>query len=302
MSERPRAARDPSHHLALAVAVLSVVFLSFGPIFVRKAEMGGLAFAFHRMWLAAAAYVVLSHLTGRPLTWQALRVSLPGGLFFAFNVATFFESVQRTSVANATVIGALQPAALLFVGGPLFGERATVREVGWTSVSIAGTAIVVFGASSAQTGDLVGDALAFAAMLGYAAYYAASKRARSTLGTLEYQSALSIIATVALVPVVLIDGTDLSAPRPSSWLWVAAMVALPGTGHLMTNFAHAYIRMSIMSVLTLLTPGLSALAAWVLLDERIVLVQILGMVITIGALAMMVRPPRRVARPSAAVR
>jgi len=273
-----------------------MVFQGLGPIFVRKAAMSGLAFAFHRMWMAALLYAVLSFATGRPITRQALRVSAPGGLFFAFNIAVFFISVQRTSVANATVIGALQPAVLMLIGARMFGEHTSLREVFWTAVSFIGAAVVVFGSSSAETGDLFGDFLAFVAMLGFAGYFAASKRARETLGAFEYQSALSLVAFVALVPAVVLASTDLAAPRPSSWAWIVGMVLLPGTGHLMTNYAHAYVRLSVMSVLTLLSPGLSSLAAWLLLDERLVLTQVVGMVVTVVALAIMVRPPRHVRR------
>lgn len=287
---------ERTRRVAFAVAVLSIVFQGFGPIFVRKAAMSGIAFAFHRMWMAALLYSVLSFASGRPITRRALWVSAPGGLFFAFNIAIFFVSVQRTSVANATVIGALQPAVLMLVGARMFGERTSGREVLWTAVSFVGAAVVVFGSSSAETGDLYGDFLAFVAMLDFAGYFAASKRARETLGALEYQSALSLVACVALVPVVALADTDLSAPRPASWVWIAGMVALPGTGHLMTNYAHAYVRLSVMSVLTLLAPGISAIAAWVLLDERLVLIQVMGMVITVAALAIMVSPPRHLHR------
>jgi drug/metabolite transporter (DMT)-like permease len=287
---------ERAHRVALFAAVFSVVLQSLGPIFVRKAGLPGLAFAFYRMALAAAVYAVLAQLIRRPLTLRAIRSSIPGGLCFAFNIATFFIAVQRTSVANATIIGALQPVALLMVVNRLFGERPTTRDVVWTVVSIGGVGIVVLGSSSADTGDPVGDLFAFAAMLGYAAYYVASMRARTTLGTIEYQSALSLVALVVLTPVVFIAGTEM-ATTSMSWFWLAAMVALPGSGHLLTNFAHPFVRLSLMSVLTLFAPVGSTILAWALLDEKLVPVQLVGMVITIGALAVMVRAPRHIPAP-----
>jgi drug/metabolite transporter (DMT)-like permease len=291
-----RSASERAHRLALGAALLSVLMQSGGPIFVRKAGFGGLAFAFHRLWLASLVYAVVSQVAGRPLRWSAIRASALGGAMFAFNVSTFFVAVQRTSVANATVIGALQPVALLMVVNR-FGERPAARDVVWTLVSISGVAVVVLGSASASTGDPVGDLLAFAAMLGYAGYYAASKHARSSLGAFEYQAALSVVATVALLPVVVLTRKDLSAPGASSWFWVAAMVAIPGTGHLLTNHAHGYVRLAIVSVLTLLVPVCSALLAWAVLDEPLVWLQGIGMVVTVGALAVMVRPGRTAAPP-----
>lgn len=280
----PRAAQ-----IALGAAVVSILFQSIGPIFVRESGMPGLAFAFHRMWIAAVIYALLAQLMGKPVTWRALRVSASGGLFFAFNIAMFFSALQRTSVANATVIGALQPAALLVVVNRLFGEQVTRRDLVLTAVSILGAAIVVLASASADTGDPLGDLLAFLAMIGFAAYFVASKQARASLGAFEYQSALSVVAAFALLPAVVVLGTDLSAPTASSWLWAVAMVALPGTGHLLFNYAHAYVRLSLMSVITLLAPACSAVFAWLLLDETLVLAQIGGMAITIVAVAFMVR-------------
>jgi drug/metabolite transporter (DMT)-like permease len=270
-----------------------------GPIFVRKAGFSGLAFAFNRMWLATSIYLVIGVVRGTPITWTAIRTSLVGGLTFAFNIATFFVAVKRTSVANATIIGALQPVALLMVVNRLFGERPGRQDIVWTAVSIAGVAIVVMGSGTAKTGNPSGDALAFVAMLGYAAYFAASKRARQTLSAFEYQAAFSLVATVALVPLIVVHGDRLSAPHATSWLWVVAMVALPGTGHLLLNYAHEYVRLSLLGLLTLLNPVVSTLLAWLLLDERLVLVQIAGMAVVIGALGVMVTDSSRaVLRPA----
>jgi drug/metabolite transporter (DMT)-like permease len=288
----PRSDEHRTHRVALAAAVTSVVMQSMGPIFVRKSRLEGLPFAFHRMWLAAAVYAVVATARRRPVTRHAIRVSAAGGLFFAFNIATFFVAVQRTSVANATVIGALQPVALLMVVNRMFGEKPTPRDVLWTFVSISGVVLVVVGSSSADTGDPVGDLLALAAMLGFAGYFVASKQARATLGAFEYQSALSIVAALTLVPVVIVAG-ELALPPASAWPWLVAMVALPGTGHLLMNYAHGYVRLSLMGVITVLAPGTSAILAWLLLDERLVAIQVVGIALAVFALALMIRAPRR---------
>jgi drug/metabolite transporter (DMT)-like permease len=288
--DTPRIDEHRTHRVALIAAVTSIALQSLGPIFIRKSGLAGLSFAFHRMWLAAAVYAVVAAARRRPVTRQAIRVSAPGGLFFAFNIATFFVAVQRTSVANATVIGALQPVALLMVVNRMFGEKPTSRDIAWTFVSISGVVLVVLGSSSADTGDPVGDLLALAAMLGYAGYFVASKQARATLGAFEYQSALSVVAAITLVPVVTIAG-KLDVPPADSWPWLVAMVALPGTGHLLMNYAHGYVRLSLMGVITVLAPGTSAVLAWLLLDEPLVAIQVVGLALAVFALAVMMRTP-----------
>jgi drug/metabolite transporter (DMT)-like permease len=207
---------------------------------------------------------------------------------FAFNVATFFLAVGRTSIANATVISALQPVALLLVTNRFFGERARAGDIFWSCVSIGGVALVVFGSVSANTGGASGDVLAFLAMLGYAGYYIASKHARRTLGAFEYQASLSVVATIALTPFVLLSSERLGAAHATDWLWVLAMVAIPGTGHLLTNHAHPYLRLSVLSLLTLLVPVGSTILAWVWLGETVSWVQAIGIVVVIAALAVVI--------------
>jgi drug/metabolite transporter (DMT)-like permease len=143
--------------------------------------------------------------------------------------------------------------------------------------------------------------LAFLAMLGYAGYYVASKQARRTLGALEYQASLSIVASLALTPFVFLSGERLGASHPTDWVWVVAMVAIPGSGHLLTNYAHPFLRLSVLSLLTLLVPVGSTLLAWVWLGEKVSLVQATGIAVVIAALSVVITSTNRAAiRVSAA--
>ena len=274
--------------MALGAAVLSVALQCSGVIFVRKSGFAGLVFAFHRMWLAAIVYTLISVARRAPPTWRTIRLSTPGGLWFAFNVATFFVAVGNTTIAHATVIGALQPVALMLVANRLFGERIRRVDLLLTVLAISGVAFVVFARASTGSSDRFGDLCAFASMLGYAAYYVASKKARTTLGTLEYQTSLTLVAAFALAVVVAVAGKDLAAPRVSSWGWAVAMVALPGSGHLLTNFAHAHVRLGVLGVLTLFSPVGSTFLAWLVLDETLNWWQLIGMAAVVSSLSLIV--------------
>ena len=54
------------------------------------------------------------------------------------DIVLFFSALKHTTVANATVVGALQPALVLVVAGPLFGERITKALVAATAVAVGG--------------------------------------------------------------------------------------------------------------------------------------------------------------------
>src|SRR5437016_12192391 len=94
-------------------AGVAVLCFSVGPLVVKLGELPGLTLAFYRLW-AGFAFMTALHLLFRgPLTWRAVRLSALGGLLFGVNVSFFFSAVRATTVADANLITAIQPALVL---------------------------------------------------------------------------------------------------------------------------------------------------------------------------------------------
>jgi len=179
---------------------------------------------------------------------------------------------------------------LFLVVGRLFGEEIGVADVAWTAVAIGGVGVVVFGGHATTGSSLRGNLLATGALFTWAWYFVASKRARRHLGALEYQSAMTLIAATVATPIAVLSGERLSllGHRPSSWLWIGLIVIGGGGGHLLMNYAHASVRLTITSLLTLSTPVLAAAGAAVFLHEPLRVVQGAGMALVIAALAIVI--------------
>ena len=159
--------------------------------------------SFHRLVIGAAFLVLVLLARGGRITWSTLRISAFGGVAFGLDIVLFFSALRETSVANATVIGALQPILLAPIGVRLFGEELGRRVVVWSIVAVGGTAVVVLGATGVPEWSLRGDLLAVGALLSWTAYFVASKQARTQLGTLEYFTGLSIVACAVVAPYAL---------------------------------------------------------------------------------------------------
>lgn len=272
----------------MGCSALAVVMQSCGPVIVRKIELGGLAVGFNRCWMGALFTIALLYVKGERLSWRIIKHSTPGGLTFALNIATFFVAVKRTSIANASVIAAMQPLCLMLIVNRMFGERPRPAHWVFSAIAMVGVVLVVRGSTNAKTGDPFGDFLSFIAMLLFCAYFLASKRARKTLTTFEYQAGLLIVATIAMLPMALLSGTSIRVDRGVDWFWLSMIVLLPGTGHLLTNYAMAHIPLIVPAVLNLFVPAGSTLLAWLLVDERLVAVQVAGVVVVVSALAVMI--------------
>ena len=252
-------------------------------------RVDGLTLAFHRLWVGALAMVVIYTLRGGRLRLRLLWTALPAGLAFAADIGLFFTAVKHTTVANATMISALQPALVLFVAGPLFGERVRPSDVGWTFVALVGVGIVVFGSSTTPSWSAFGDLLAVVCLFAWTAYFVFGKQARARLDAVEFVAAMSLVAFAAIAVVALGSGHDLSVPDGGTWAVILALgLGTGGIGHFLINWAHGHAPLVLTSLLTLLIPVVAMAGAAVFLGEEVVALQIVGAVVVLGALAVLV--------------
>lgn len=259
--------------------------------------------SFHRLVIGAVLLVVVHLARGGRITARTLRLSFWGGIAFGLDIVLFFSALRETSVANATVIGALQPILLAPIGVRLFGEELGRRVVLWSVVAVGGTAVVVLGATGVPEWSLRGDLLALGALVSWTAYFIASKQARRQLGTLEYFTGLSVVASVVVAPYALVVGADLSPAGTSDWVTIVVVTVFSGAlGHVLLNWSHEHVPLQVVSLLTLLVPVVATIGAVAFLDESVSALQWLGMAVVVASLAVVVleRPaeePREVGEP-----
>jgi drug/metabolite transporter (DMT)-like permease len=287
-----RPAVAPTYVPTLAVAV-AIGSWGVGGVLVKALSVGGLTLAFFRLWLGAALMAGILAASGRRVTLGSVRAATPAGLIFGVNVALAFTSIRHTTVANATLISALQPALVLLVAGPLFGERVTRREVAWTGVAIAGIAVVIAGAEGSPEWSPSGDMLAFGALLTFTAYFLVSKHVRETSGTIELMAVVQLFAAIVVTPIALLAPGGVDLPSPVDWIIILSIVFGTGVGaHLVVNWAHRYVDVTVSSLLMLLVPVVAGVSAWLFLGEALSPLQMAGSAITLVALLAVVRSVR----------
>ena len=87
----------------------------------------------------------------------------------------------------------------------------------------------------------------------------------------------------------LITTGSLGRPTADQWIGILAMALVPGTGHLLMNWSHAHIPITLASILTLSVPVLSTIGAAVFIDEPMVAWQVVGMAIVVMGLGWLIR-------------
>ena len=277
-------------HLPILAVAAAVSIWGCANVLVKLISFPGIELSFYRLWLGVALMLAATQLTHRRITPYILREAVPGGILFGFNIVMFFSALKLTSVADATLISALQPALVLMIAAPWFGERVGVREVGWTAAALAGVAIVVLASAGTPAWSPAGDLLAGGAVVSFTGYFIVSKRRPADVPAFQYVGAVQLIAALVVSATALAARQHLGRGEPIDWVWLLTIVCFSGLGgHILVNWAHAYVDVSISSLMMLGTPVVGAVAAWIVLDESLNLLQIAGGLVTLAALFVVIR-------------
>lgn len=293
--ERPASERRERAHPWLGVAALAVVVIvwSASNVVAKTVSSTGIVVSFYRLWFALPAVwipVLLSASWRTRLDRDWLSASLVGGTLFALHQFLFFTSLKLTSVANVTVIGALQPILVLLVADRLFAERADAGAWLWSGVAFAGTAAVVFGSSHGLGWSWKGDVLATLNLFAFTAYFLASKRIRQRLATWDYVAGLTSTAAVWMSVLAWATDQSLLSPRGTDWLALLWIAWFPGTvGHALSNWAHQHVSAFTMSLMFLAVPALASVAAFFWLGEPLTWYHALGATLVFLAISAVVR-------------
>lgn len=274
----------PAHRAFIALS-LGAVLIGLAPIFVRQADVGPAAAAFWRCWLAWPIFALalrwseasstpaaVAPATRLPYTWLILA-----GLFFAADLALWHYAIGRTSVANATLLANLAPLFVAPAAWLLWRERITARFAAGMALALGGTVILV--GRSAQIGldSLIGDGLAIAAALFYAAYILAVTRLRRTVDALRVMTWSSATVAAVLLPLAWWLDERIWPASAQGWALLAGLALLSHVGGQgLIAQAMASLPAALSAVGLLLQPLAAALFAWILLREGFGWVQAAG--------------------------
>ena len=276
--------------LSYLVAAVGAVLWGTGPVLVKNLEIGGVAMNAYRWLVIALCVYAIDVARGQPMQRSAMRSAWLPGCMIGINVSLFFSAARETSVANATIINSLHPLVVAVIATRFLGER-----IGWRSavsglVALAATMVVVLGEPPDGVNTAWGDLLAVGSAITFALVYVASKQTRQKLSTTHFFTATSLWAAGVSAVLAIIVGQDLSFPVRSDWIGLLALVAIPGLlGTGMVWWSVGRIPVWISSALGLLIPVSAAAIAWLALDERLTLVQVVAMLVAVGALTSVVR-------------
>ena len=223
--------------------------------------------------------------------WRVLAMGLVG---VAFTQAAYFAAIRRIPVSTALLVEYLAP--LLLVGFAWATTRRTPRPmVLLGSVLAVGGLVLVIGPGALQAVDPIGLGLAFSAAVGCALYFAIAARPADGLppvalagsGLLLAAVVLALVGATGALPFTATFG-DVPLFGSSQPWWVPLLVvAVIGTAVAYATgiTASAILGSRLASFIGLLEVVSASLFAWLLLDEKLTLLQFVGGALILGGIA-----------------
>ena len=293
---------DPNARVGLIAMTAAVVSFSLSTPIVKWAAVTGVVLAFWRMWMSVATWWGFLLVSGRPRpdarTW---RLVAPAGLFFGLNISLLFTAVTKTSIAHAEFIATMTPLLVVPAGAIFFDERPNWSALRFGVISVVGVAFVLFFGRSSGTATLAGDLIMLLVLCSWTSYLVFTKRARAAgVDTVSFMACMMPLGLITTIPMaIVLAGDEIFAMSARGWFIAAVLAILTGMiAHGCIAFAQQHLPIATITVMQTAQPALAVFFAFVILDEAVLPLQIVGMaLVIIGITLFTLRSQRSVPPP-----
>jgi drug/metabolite transporter (DMT)-like permease len=297
--------------VSLAALFFALIPISLAPALTKLSEheIGPNAVAFHRSWIAAVVFALLStresardrkaasdvmvpeviagksidHIEKQPMTKKEVGLLLVTGTAATASLLLWTWSLSETGVANVALLSNLNPIFVGLAGYFLFGQKFDRRFVIGLVLAIAGA--VAFELSEAQfsADQLQGDALAFISAVFIATYLILIEKLQGRFSTSTIMMWRCGITTIFLLPLLPFIEDRLLPQTQNGWLLIifqALFCQVLGQGLL--AYSLSKLSSGVVAITLLLEPIIASIFAWFIFGEQITLVDWICFVVVLG--------------------
>jgi inner membrane transporter RhtA len=273
-----RSARRDSAFAAGLVVMLTLSIQTGSALAVRVIESVGV---FEALWLRTsfAALILVavrpSALWRLPPRGHRLPLAALAVTLFVMNLS-FYAAIVRVPVGIVVAIEFLGPLGVAVIG--------TRRRLDWLWIMLAGAGVVILaGPSGAATG--AGLLFALTAGVCWGLYLLLAKHAVTGMDPLSVTALMMLGATVLATPLLFVGGVRVAGHGEAVLLGVVIAVVSSAFPYLLEMVAIRRVRAATYGVLLSIEPAVAALAALVVLGQRISLLEAAAMAAVMAAAA-----------------
>ncbi|MDR9899094.1 DMT family transporter [Aetokthonos hydrillicola Thurmond2011] len=269
---------------AIIAAFLAIWIFGIMAILIRwsENEISPTATMFNRCWIAVVIFGVWQELSLLRQRWlgkqpiikqsfntkQILLLTVTAA-FLCGTQILWAWSLTQTSVANSALIHSLTPLFTVLVGYLLFNQRFDYKFLIGLAIAMVGT--IALGLNDLQVASikLQGDLLALLSALLWGAYLLAVEKLRTQLSV---TTILTWVCRIGTGFYLLILFTTHDEWFPQSWHGWLSVIALALTlifANGLLAYSLKYLPSSLVAMINLLDPVVSAFLAWIIFAEAL---------------------------------
>ena len=317
------------HNHPKLVVMAGVLSVSSSPILIRLSSAPAITIAFYRMFFATVLLTPLllasvirmrSRLTGTGpnetgtnetdpnstdpnstgpnetgltgIDRRSIALTAVSGLLLALHFAFWISSLQRTTVANASVLVNTHPLFVMALSAILLRERLTRQTILWVTIAFGGAIILVLPELQAGGSTALGNLLALLGAVTVSIYLLIGRLLRPRLPTLVYSYSVYLVSAIALFLCALVgdiplDPTHYPPMEHTLFLLLALLPTL--LGHSLFHWALRHLSATFVSTAILGEPIIATLLALIIFSETPHILNLIGGLITLTALFFMLR-------------
>ncbi len=236
-----------------------------------------------------------AHATARA-DWAAIGKAAATGALFLLAALSDFAAIERIGTGPSRVLLFSFPGFVMAIEAVRQRRWPKPRYLAAFAIAWVGLSFVAMpqGPQALAGRELSGVAWALFGAASYAAFLIAAQSSIRTMGSIRFAAIANTgtaVALVAALPLILAadaGGGDIWQGNWRAVGWIALMAALTTVLPFVLLFeGMRHVGASRASMITLLGPPITVVAAWLILDETFTIVQIAGTVIVISAVSLL---------------
>jgi len=281
-------------------ALAGAMCIAFSGIFYRWAEVAPSTGTVFRALFGLPLLVLVAYAEQRRygrLPMRAVRLAAIAGIFFAGDLTFWHHAIEYVGAGLATVLGNLQVLIVGVVAWLVFGERPSRSTLFAVPIVLAGVLLIsgVVGTGAYGDDPALGVVLGVATALCYAGYLLiirlGGRDARRPAGPVAIATMSTAIVATAVG--LIVGDLDLT-PAPASLLWLAILgLTSQSLGYLFISISLPRLPAMVTSIILLVQPVLTVGLSAVLLSEHPSVIQLGGVALVIGGIAIATVPLAR---------
>ncbi|MEO5885085.1 MAG: DMT family transporter [Candidatus Limnocylindrales bacterium] len=281
-------------------ALVGALCIAFSGIFYRYADVSPSTGTVYRALFGLPLLVLVALAERRrngPLPARARRLAALAGIFFAGDLLFWHHAIEYVGAGLATVLGNLQVLIVGVVAWLVLGERPSRATLLALPVVLAGVVLIsgVVGSGAYGTDPGLGVVLGLATAVFYSAYLLTIRIGGRDPRRPAGPVAIATVVVALTASGVGVVGGDLDLlPPPASLFWLAMLgITAQSIGYLLISISLPRLPAVVTSIILLAQPPTTIVLGIVLLDERPSVVQLFGVALVIGGIAVATVPVAR---------